>query len=90
MGEMAEMMLDGTLCECCGTFIDFEGGDGFPRYCSPQCARDRGADMLTMTRKERHVALHGERTNCPHCNRRVKAVGLSAHIRALHPEEQGK
>ena len=22
MGEIAEMMLDGTLCECCGAYID--------------------------------------------------------------------
>lgn len=43
MGEIAEMMLDGTLCEGCGVYIEGEG-EGFPRYCSPQCARDRGAD----------------------------------------------
>ena len=42
MGEIAEMMLDGTLCEGCGEFIG--EGDGFPQYCSPQCAGDRGAD----------------------------------------------
>jgi hypothetical protein len=32
MGEIADMMLDGTLCEQCGEFID-EGG-GFPRLCA--------------------------------------------------------
>lgn len=43
MGEIAEAMLDGTLCEGCGTYI----GDatGFPGYCSRQCARDRGAEQ---------------------------------------------
>lgn len=40
MGEIADMMLDGTLCECCGGYIG--GGSGFPGYCSEQCARDRG------------------------------------------------
>lgn len=31
MGEIAEMMLDGTLCECCGTYI---GADtGYPIKC---------------------------------------------------------
>lgn len=36
MGEVAEMMLDGTLCEGCGEYI----GDpvGFPQYCSDECA----------------------------------------------------
>lgn len=31
MGEIADMHLDGTLCESCGTFI----GEpcGYPRYC---------------------------------------------------------
>ena len=32
MGEIAEMILDGILCERCGSFID---GDevGYPRLC---------------------------------------------------------
>lgn len=42
MGEVAEMMLDGTLCECCGVYIHDGEAEGFPRYCSPQCAEDRG------------------------------------------------
>ena len=42
MGEIAEMMLDGTLCEGCGEFIG--EGDGFPQYCSSTCAQNRGAD----------------------------------------------
>lgn len=36
MGEIAEMMLEGILCEGCGTFID-EHGPGHPRYCSKAC-----------------------------------------------------
>lgn len=38
MGEIAEMMLDGTLCQVCGSVID---GDtpGYPRYCE-DCAKD--------------------------------------------------
>lgn len=37
MGEIAEMMLDGTLCGDCGTLIDGEDA-GYPRYC---CRSDR-------------------------------------------------
>lgn len=34
MGEIAEMMLDGTMCALCGEFLrDGEDGDGFPEYC---------------------------------------------------------
>ena len=39
MGEIADMMLDGTLCEGCGEYIDDEGY-GVPRYCSDECAKD--------------------------------------------------
>src|SRR6185312_10679181 len=41
MGEIADMMLDGTLCEGCGEFMG-DDGDGWPRYCSPDCAAARG------------------------------------------------
>ncbi len=37
MGEIAEMMLDGTLCEGCGEYLG--EGDGFPRYCA-SCSDD--------------------------------------------------
>lgn len=33
MGEIADMMLDGTLCEGCGEYLDGEGF-GIPRYCN--------------------------------------------------------
>lgn len=83
MGEYAEMMLDGTLCECCGTFIDFEGGDGLPRYCSNQCARDRGA--LHALPNPTATARNPLKTNCPQCKKRVKVAGLADHIRDAHP-----
>lgn len=33
MGDIANMMLDGTLCAGCGEYMGC-AGDGFPRYCS--------------------------------------------------------
>lgn len=38
MGEVAEMMIDGTLCQRCGTFLDGES-PGFPRLCE-DCQSD--------------------------------------------------
>lgn len=32
MGEIAEMMLEGLLCQCCGSLIDMEE-PGYPRSC---------------------------------------------------------
>lgn len=54
MGEIAEMMLDGTLCEGCGVYLE-GGAQGFPGYCSEACARARGASgpMPSNGRKER-------------------------------------
>lgn len=52
MGEIADDMMSGFMCEMCGTFLD--GKDpGYPRYCSVECADDRGADhILIVPEKE--------------------------------------
>lgn len=33
MGEIADMIMDGTLCAGCGEYLERGWGDGFPRYC---------------------------------------------------------
>lgn len=38
MGEIADMLLDGTLCERCGTYLD--EAVGFPTICAA-CQRDK-------------------------------------------------
>ncbi len=38
MGDIADMMLDGTLCGQCGGYID-GNGEGFQRFCSG-CVRE--------------------------------------------------
>ncbi len=37
MGEIADMMMDGTICAGCGEYLDHGEGDGIPRYCGPEC-----------------------------------------------------
>jgi hypothetical protein len=82
MGEIAEMMLDGTLCEGCGVYM----GDSmaFSRRCA-SCDRDERAAM-----HERTLARHQQikKTPCPTCGRKVKAVGLADHIRDSHTAPQ--
>ena len=95
MGEIAEMMLDGTLCEGCGEYIDDEGGDGIPRYCSPQCAAGRG--MTYQPPESRARARKAERINrerqqaagrtykCPKCGRGFRgALAVAQHRRDKH------
>ena len=63
MGDVADMMLDGLLCEGCGVFLDGEE-PGFPRYCSRQCAEDRGAVWIgpkPPKRKRRKTGPYGRR-----------------------------
>lgn len=76
MGEIAEMMLDGTLCEGCGVYLG--SGNGYATYCAG-CERER--------RQQERPAV--ARVNCDICGKRVKAVGLEAHKRAVHAKRLG-
>lgn len=70
MGEIAEMMLDGTLCQTCG---DFLGDDcGYPRMC-PACEGCRAPPKAPVAK----VA-------CPTCGKKVKPAGLADHQRDVH------
>lgn len=60
MGEYAEMMLEGLVCECCGEFFGDDEGPGFPRVCdgcqSPpppprKTARKRRADIKSSEKR---------------------------------------
>lgn len=74
MGEIAEMMLDGTLCEGCGVYLGSDSG--FPTYCSA-CRRDQKSSKGT----------HPEKIPCPQCGRQVKEVGLEQHMKDVHGKD---
>ena len=43
MGEIAEAMISGAMCEGCGEALVCDCSDmGIPMYCSVQCSKDRG------------------------------------------------
>ncbi len=81
MGEIADMMLDGTMCQGCGVWLhDGEDGPGFPSFCR-DCEQqekiheiDQGARQLAAQAK----------VKCPTCGKRVKALGLKDHQRDAH------
>lgn len=77
MGDIADMMIDGTLCEGCGVYLDSEGF-GVPRYCA-DCQELR--DETPISRRHGPNAI---KVNCPKCQRRVKEVGLADHMRDKH------
>lgn len=33
MGEAAEMMINGLLCQGCGSYVEDHEEPGYPRYC---------------------------------------------------------
>jgi hypothetical protein len=51
LGEIAEMMLDGTLCEQCGEYIEECEPEGFPRLCESCEAKEK--PPLQRRRKEK-------------------------------------
>lgn len=77
MGEIAEMMLDGTLCEGCGVFLDGDA-EGFPRRCE-DCR-----DCEYEAESNAGMPMVG-RIRCAHCSRTVAAAGLKDHMDAKHP-----
>lgn len=51
MGEIADAMINGELCEMCGVALDGDA-PGYPRYCSLECAQDRGAGPAQVVSQE--------------------------------------
>lgn len=76
MGEIAEAILEGAMCQTCGEFFE-DGEVGFPRTCAACRQEDRIAHSL---------AHPSEKVKCPKCGKRVKAVGLADHVRDVHSE----
>ncbi len=91
-GEIADMMLDGTLCEGCGEYLG-GAGDGFPRYCSDECAAGRGVDLtcnaaappkITKHQRRRQSMARDEPCACPMCGKHKSGDALVAHMRDAH------
>lgn len=69
MGEIADMMLDGTLCEGCGVYLG--SGNGYATYCKG-CSPKANAAPVSV------------KIMCHICKKKVKEVGLSQHLKDVH------
>jgi hypothetical protein len=76
MGDIADMMLDGTLCEGCGEFLNYES-PGFPCYCKACRQQQKEAKKAT-------YVPPAPKAKCTICGRKVKPTGLSDHMRDAH------
>ena len=86
MGEIADAMLDGTLCAGCGEYMGSDAG--FAQYCSKDCEPDGygdDVDMFPKTRKQLRAKIP-----CPQCSKKVRPFGLDHHIRDVHGAELRK
>ncbi len=80
MGEIADAMLDGTLCEGCGEYIGSDAG--YPQYCSPECAAGRGVEY---TEPDFDPELAIAHYPCDLCGKRFrKTAYLEQHRRDKH------
>lgn len=75
MGEIADMMLDGTLCQGCGVYIGECGG--YPVSCDG-CADENDSEQQQRKR--------GVRDKCQHCERWIAPSGMQQHMEAKHSE----
>ncbi len=77
MGEIADAIINGELCEGCGGYVPGTP-PGYPRYCSNACKPAR------TVKPNPNLLL--KKCKCPMCGKRVKEVGLKDHMRDAHGE----
>ncbi|WP_098493331.1 hypothetical protein [Collimonas sp. PA-H2] len=78
MGDVADMMLDGTLCQGCGVFLN-EDAPGYPCSC-------RGCRIDEKKAKAAAYQPPKPKAKCAVCGRKVKPTGLPDHMRDAHKE----
>jgi hypothetical protein len=89
MGEIAELMLDGAMCQWCGEVLG--DGDGYPVVCAG-CQRQHdvnefGEDRSTPTESTPIEPRLTRKYECPieGCNRKLKTpYGVEQHVRMSH------
>jgi hypothetical protein len=73
VGEIADLMIDGEICQVCGE--ELGEAVGYPRTCGGCQLQDR---------YEAQQAEGQKKVACPTCGRKFKAVGLPQHQRDAH------
>lgn len=75
MGDIADMMLEGAMCEQCGEYLG--EGDGYPRLCG-SCSQ-RPGNRYRLDEEPRKPKVP-----CSKCGRRVTEAGMADHMRDKH------
>ena len=96
MGEIAEAMLDGTMCSSCGEYLG--GNEGYPVQCAG-CRREERRQPA-IPRFDRYAVQgspklqkpgdslrQGDKMSCPFCVRRLKVTGFGDHMLTQHRDK---
>jgi tRNA(Ile2) C34 agmatinyltransferase TiaS len=83
MGDIADMMLDGDLCEGCGVYMG-SAGQGFSRRCA-SCSREhKAANKVANVARNQAEHAAAQKIPCPVCGKRIKTVGMADHVKDAH------
>lgn len=92
MGDIADDIIDGAICQICCCPDDGEPR-GYPYTCA-ECGGDNPEDDdpsifdvdKQQTNNPQHHATRGKskKVKCPHCGKMVAEVGLEQHTVAKH------
>ena len=74
MGEIADMILGGMLCQVCGVYMG--RGDGFPVTCAA-CSDDE-VDAIILERPKK------AKSKCPICGK--MKINVEAHSESVHQD----
>jgi len=81
VGEYADMMLEGVMCQWCGEFLG--EGEGFPTICAG-CQSESGVDQHG-NKPTKTAGQKRRRHNCITCSRGFRTVdALNQHNRDKH------
>jgi len=95
MGEMAEMALDGTLCQVCGQLLlgEDESPPGYPQTCGGCRAEGEGDDYDEEYAPDRlelgEVVIRDGRLECPICHR-LDCLGDLCCVESTMPAAEGR
>jgi len=86
MGEIADMMLDGTLDEETGEYI---GDQNKERYGEESPGFPVSYERERREGKPDHdiSTIHTKKVECGFCGKKVKEVGLADHMRDKHNDQ---
>jgi hypothetical protein len=81
VGEIAEMVIDGCMCQDCMCFIG--DGVGYPRRCA-SCESEYNRAQKAMRKAANKAKPVRRKVACQICGKRVWESGIPNHVKDAH------